>query len=143
MNATSTFRAREHRYAAAFRSAHSRKKPLMTTFELTDARMAENQARFREANEQIEVAAERFEIEVTVPFLCECPDLECTAIVSLDLTEYEAMRSSPVRFFTTPEHATPREGYARLVRETERFAVLEKEGVAATIAAKRDPRKGA
>jgi hypothetical protein len=115
----------------------------MATFEVTDARMAENQARFRESNDRLEAIAERARMEVGVPFLCECPDPNCTEIVQLDLTEYEAIRSSPVRFFTTPDHATPREGYAKLVRETERFAVLDKEGVAAATAAALDPRKSA
>jgi hypothetical protein len=40
---------------------------------LTAERVAENQSRFREANEQIELAAERVPLLVTVPFLCECP----------------------------------------------------------------------
>jgi hypothetical protein len=40
---------------------------------LTAERVAENQSRFREANEQIELAAERAPLLVPVPFLCECP----------------------------------------------------------------------
>jgi hypothetical protein len=112
----------------------------MATFELTDAQMAENQARFREANERLKRVAEKVKMEVGVPFLCECPDPACTQIVPLDLAEYESIRSSPVRFFTAPGHAVIRDGYARLVRQTERFVFVEKEGVAATTSAALDPR---
>jgi hypothetical protein len=41
-------------------------------------RVAENEARFREANEEINALAERADLP-RIPFVCECADLGCTA----------------------------------------------------------------
>jgi hypothetical protein len=103
-------------------------------------RMAANEARFREANEEIEQAAESALLEELVPFLCECPRPECTELVRLDLTEYEAVRSRPTQFMTAPGHAVIGPGYARVVREHARFTVAEKEGRAAAVATRLDGR---
>jgi hypothetical protein len=104
-------------------------------------RLARNEAIFRDANEQIERAADAAEVEVLVPFLCECARLECVEIVRLDLTEYEAVRSRSTQFVTAPGHALVAAGYARVVRETPRYTISEKTGIAGAVAAEADPRK--
>jgi hypothetical protein len=103
----------------------------METFEVTDARMAENQARFRDANEQLEQAAENLRMDTGVPFLCECPDMNCTTIIPLSLSEYEAIRSSPLRFFAAVDHEIVRDGFSRVIEQTERYVIAEKQGLAA------------
>jgi hypothetical protein len=103
-------------------------------------RMAANEARFREANEQIERAAESVQREELVPFLCECPRPECVEIVRLDLTEYEAVRSRPTQFVTAPDHAVVAPGYARVVGESDRYTISDKEGPAGDVARREDPR---
>jgi hypothetical protein len=77
----------------------------MATFALTGAQLAEDQARCREANDRLKRVAEKVQMEVGVPFLCECPDPACTEIVPLDLSEYESFRASP--FFSSPRRAMP------------------------------------
>ena len=59
-------------------------------------RKALNEGKFRDANEQIEQAA----VEIVgvkdgrfIPFLCECPRMECVEIALLLLEEYEQVRS--------------------------------------------------
>ncbi len=59
-------------------------------------RKALNEGKFRDANEQIERAAVEIvgvDDERFVPFLCECPQMECTQIALLTLREYEQVRS--------------------------------------------------
>ncbi len=70
----------------------------------TAARIAENQSRFRAANEQIEAAADRLQIGDPIPFLCECPRESCTAIVRLSFTEYESVRAIATQFLCIGGH---------------------------------------
>jgi hypothetical protein len=39
-----------------------------------------------------------------VPFLCECADERCTAIIQLSLEAYEEARQRPRRFINVPGH---------------------------------------
>lgn len=76
----------------------------MTSDDLTGTRIAENEATFRDANENIEAAAASLGHTGRVPFICECPDRACTTIVPLTADEYAEVRSQPRRFFTAPGH---------------------------------------
>jgi hypothetical protein len=70
----------------------------------TSERIAQNDAAFREANEQIRTRAQEWGIKDNVPFLCECSDLTCTRIVRLPPAEYERIRTDPSWFLTAPGH---------------------------------------
>jgi hypothetical protein len=100
----------------------------------TAARIAKNEALFREVNERIRELAEasaekRSEL---VDFVCECSRDECTDSVALTLAEYEAVRTEPTHFAVAPEHVT---GDAEHVHaEYERYWVVEKEGAAGELA---------
>jgi hypothetical protein len=61
---------------------------------------------FRAANERIYESAMDYEVTRAIPFLCECPDASCAAIIRLDAEEYERIRKSG-RFFNAPGHAEP------------------------------------
>ena len=103
-------------------------------------RIAENQSRFREANEQIEAAADRLQLPDPIPFLCECPRERCTEIVRLTIEEYEEIRSSATCFLCAPGHEdiSVGEGAAVVVGGVEeRFVAVQKVGVAGDIAAAR------
>ena len=104
--------------------------------DLTKVRIAENQSRFREANERIERAAENMGILGTVPFICECPREGCSEIASLSLDEYEDIRRHPRRFFTVPGHQDVAEeaGAATEVARNERYVVVDKIGIAGDVA---------
>lgn len=104
------------------------------------ARIAENQSRFREANEQIEAAADRLQLVDPIPFLCECPRERCTEIVRLTLTEYEGVRATATLFVCVPGHEdlSVEAGAAEVVGgEAGRFVTVNKIGLAGEIAAAR------
>jgi len=102
-------------------------------------RIAETEADFRQANEQIEVAAHNMVLIGKVPFICECSDPDCIEIVRLDLEEYEDVREHPRRFFTAPGHAaaTVEAGAGIIASELPRHTLADKIGLAGEIAEER------
>lgn len=104
-------------------------------------RIAENQSRFREANERIEQTAESMHLVGPIPFVCECPDPACTALVRLTLADYEAIRANDRRFFVLPGHeeAAVSAGAGVVAGESEngQYVVVDKVGLAGEIAAER------
>ena len=106
------------------------------------SQQARNDAIFRDANERIESHVDSMEgaaLDGPLPFLCECSDVTCTEIVRMTRAEYEAVRANPTRFATVPGHEG-HESWARVVEETDRYAVVEKLGAAADVAIELDPR---
>ena len=105
-------------------------------------RLARNEAIFREVNERVGEVAASFDLsgrgDFGVDFVCECGDAGCFEQVSLTLSEYREIRSSPIRFALVNGHADPE--VDRVVASNDRFATVEKKGEAATRAAELDPR---
>ena len=105
-----------------------------------DARIAENQALFREMNE---ILAE-WEDRQAAPaerhlFFCECGDVACQDRLFLTMAEYEAVRASSIRFAVLPGHEFPET--ERVVEEREGFLVVEKFEEARSIVEQSDPRR--
>jgi hypothetical protein len=101
---------------------------------LSEERSAKNEARFRASNEHIE--RRRIDLigdadDRATPFLCECDDLNCTAVVLLTLHEYEAARDSRRRFLICPGHVAEN---AEVVDRRDRFWLVEKQGEAGRVA---------
>src|SRR3954470_16291988 len=97
---------------------------------------AQNQALIRQVNERIEeVAGDAWLPE----FLCECADSECIETLELSIGEYEAIRSSSLRFPIKPGHDFP--DIERVVEEHDRYVVVEKFGEAAEVVRALDPRR--
>ncbi len=94
-------------------------------------RAARNEATFREANEKIAGAARKLEIAWRAPFLCECEDEACGALVRLSLEEYQEVRSSVAWFALAPGH---RFQSGHVVGERDGYMVVEKTGIARQIA---------
>lgn len=100
--------------------------------------MAQNEAASREMNEQIEQAhadspGDYFRI------ICECGNLDCTRVIAISISEYQAIRSDARLFAVLPDHVMP--DVEDVVRRTDRFTVVRKhEGVPAEIAEQEDPR---
>jgi hypothetical protein len=70
-----------------------------------DRSLAENQRRFRLANEQIDRARVELGFDGdAVPFLCECPDRSCTEVLALTPGEYAQARAEDNRFVLLPGH---------------------------------------
>ena len=104
-------------------------------------RIAQNQSRFREVNEQIEATADRMRMTGAIPFVCECPRPTCTEIVRMSLEEYEEVRQYDRRFFVVPGHQdvalTSGAGVVTGHDQDGRFVLVDKIGVAGEIAEER------
>lgn len=101
---------------------------------LSAERSAKNEARFREANERLEQARIDLLGEADprpTPFLCECDQETCTAVVLLTLKEYEEARESPRRFLIHPDHVAEN---ARVVARRASHWLVEKQGEAGRVA---------
>ena len=111
----------------------------------TAERVARNEARFRESNEQLLAAAKElgFGPDELTPYLCECTDVACTTVVRLTKHDYEAVRTNSRRFINAPGHERNAHGWARVVEEFDHYSVVEKIGRAGDIAAQLDTRQGA
>jgi hypothetical protein len=68
---------------------------------------------------------------------CECATSTCERLVSLTVDEYEQVRSVPTHFVVARGHLDPRVEF--VVRESSRYQVVEKFGVAADVATRLDP----
>jgi hypothetical protein len=100
-------------------------------------RIAQNEGLFREVNEAIERGLWPGE-EDTAPFRCECAALECNAVVTLDVHEYERIRQHPRRFFVLEGHEVP--DAEEVVQRGTGWVVVEKRGQAGVVAESIDPR---
>ena len=101
--------------------------------------MAKNEALFRKVNERVEEVNKELGGDSPTDFLCECGDDDCTEPVRLTLPEYEEIRRDPRHFVIAPGHEVV--DVERVIRETDRFAVVEKfKGEAGRIAVESDPR---
>jgi hypothetical protein len=105
-------------------------------------RKAMNEGRFRDANEQLERGARQIlesgDSASLVPFLCECPRLDCSAVVLLTLEEYEDVRAAGERGLAMIGHEDG--SIEHVVARNDRFLTTEKFGPAGDIHADRNPR---
>lgn len=101
------------------------------------ARLAQNEALFREVNERLQ---ERTPLDPRsrISFVCECARTDCAARICLTRTEYEALRADPAQFAMLRDHVVPE--IELVVRLADDYAVVRKRGTAATVAAELDPR---
>ena len=113
----------------------------------TAARVASNEDAVRRVNERIIDAANGLDANVgLLPFICECPQRDCTTVVGLTVDEYEEVRASGRTFLVAPGHEpTVVDGLAvaRLVKKLGRFSLMEKIGETGEVAEQLDPRTGA
>jgi hypothetical protein len=104
-------------------------------------RIAENQSRFREANERIEQTADSMHLVGPIPFVCECPTAACTELVRMTIAEYEGIRANDRRFFVLPGHEGPavQSGAGEVIGGDAdgRYVLVDKIGLAGKIAAER------
>ncbi len=99
-------------------------------------RIAEKQVEFREANGQIEVAADRMDLAGQVPFIYECAEESCTEIVQLSIEAYEEVRQHPRRFFNALGYdaLSVASGAAVVVAGRSGYVLVEKIDLAGEIA---------
>jgi len=104
-------------------------------------RKALNEGRFRAANEELDRGAREILApgdDSFVPFLCECPRVDCKLVVMLTLAEYEEIRSSGEGGLAALGHEDL--SIERVVAQNDRFVRTEKFGRAGEIHAGSDPR---
>lgn len=108
--------------------------------ELQQERLARNEAFFREVNERIREAGDRFDgsADAEYEFFCECPEAGCVERIKLTLAAYEAVRADPRRFVVAAGHNLPE--IEHVVAEDELAAIVEKDGAAGEVAERLDPR---
>jgi hypothetical protein len=97
-------------------------------------RKALNEGKFREANEHIENRAlELVGVEdgQLVPFLCECPQMECTQVALLTLKEYEHVRSGSRQGLAVLGHEDLT--VETVLERNDRFVMTEKFGRAGEV----------
>jgi len=109
---------------------------------VTQERVARNEALFREANEGIQEAASTYDVLTRIPFICECADGSCRALIVLSMGEYEEIRENPRHFLNAPGHVLAAQGAAEVVDDRDRYEIVEKTGYAGDIVEELDPRGG-
>lgn len=108
---------------------------------LIEERIALNNATFRNANERISAAAGVYDVDMPVPFICECADGSCSEIVRLELDEYEEIRADSRHFLNAPGHHAAAQGAAVVVEERDGYVIVEKVGHAGDVVEALDERK--
>ena len=105
------------------------------------ARAARNQSVFREVNESVKEVNESFGRPVPQEsWICECADPACVEHIALTSDEYENLRAKPTRFAVAPGNSHVFFEVEDVVKQTERYWVVEKIGAAGLLAACFDPR---
>jgi hypothetical protein len=110
---------------------------------LSEERAARNDSTFRDANERIFRSAREYDVTDAIPFLCECANPSCTAIVRLSAEEYDRIRAEARRFFYSSGHSEPFRNALEVVERHATYEVVVKTGRAAEIAEELDPRQRA
>jgi hypothetical protein len=104
-----------------------------------EERLARNELLFRDLNEQVELVATPLDPDGrTFEFFCECSNVDCTLRLAISLAEYEDVRSDSTLFVVAPGHDLPE--IEEVIRRTEAYQVVRKEGEAARLATADDPR---
>ena len=88
-----------------------------------EERIAKTESLFRNVNERIAEASERFDSD-DAEFLCECGDPGCAERLEVPLDEYEQVREDATTFVLDPEHVEP--DVEKIVREARGYAVVQK-----------------
>ena len=102
-----------------------------------EERRAENEAAFRQANEEIRAAERRLHPPLErVPYLCECEDVNCRESIRLTAAEYERVREDGATFAIAPGHHNEGE----IVDVHDDYLVVRKADVGGEVARALDPR---
>ena len=87
-----------------------------------EARLARNEALFREVNERIAELAENFADDFHV--VCECAATGCQTMLAIPLDDYRRVREHPLRFIVATGHIDP--DIENLVERHDTYDVVEK-----------------
>lgn len=101
----------------------------MPPVEPSAERAARNEILFRDANEKIDERRVDLGVDADrTPFLCECEDEQCNAVLLLSKDEYADVRAGGSRrFLVLPDHVGV---HSRVVSDHGRYLLVEKVGAA-------------
>ena len=103
------------------------------------ARMTQNEALFREVNEQITALNELGARMESFTVVCECGNERCAEVVDVHRSHYESVRAQSDRFIVASGHVIPE--IETVVEQHGDFVVVDKNaGIPEAIAAATDPR---
>lgn len=103
-----------------------------------EEKRAENEAAFRDANEQIRAAERKLDPPLErVPYLCECDDVGCHEPIRLSASEYEGVRQDGTTFLIVPGHSSDGD----VAERHEHYLVVHKHGRGGGVARALDPRE--
>ena len=100
------------------------------------SRAAVNESRHRNLNEQTEEGREG---DTVGEYVCECARTTCESVLSMSVAEYEEVRTVATHFAVAHGHINS--SAEQVVRETPRYQVVEKRGIAGDVATRMDPRR--
>ena len=105
------------------------------------ARLATNEARFRDINERIELGLEPVaeSQDELLPFICECGRPRCSETIQLSIAEYESVRSHATRFVLVSGHEI--KDVEDVVERTDHYVVVRKHPATWEIVEQTDPRR--
>lgn len=96
-----------------------------------ERRIADNEARFRAVNEDIDRGRPATDTHTLLPFVCECGNAECRRLIELTPAEYHAVRADDRHFAVAEGHELP---VAEVVVETHTgWVTVRKTGVGADV----------
>ena len=102
-----------------------------------EEKRAENEARFRDANEQIRAAERELDPPLDrVPYLCECDDVGCREPIQLAAPEYERVRGNGATFAIARGHSSDGD----VIEEHDDYLVVRKQDGGGAVARALDPR---
>jgi hypothetical protein len=105
------------------------------------ARLARNQAIYRDVNERVRAINEAFDNLLPLgEWLCECANPECLERLSITHEEYEQIRADGTHFAIAPQESHVFPEVEDVIERHERYWVVEKQGVAARVVETVDPR---
>lgn len=107
-----------------------------------ERRIGENEAVFRQVNENLHRLNEAFSaVTNRVELVCECGDLGCVERISVSLDEYEKLRSHADRFLVAAGHVAPGDVEEVVATGGGWDIVRKRPGGPASLAAATDPRR--
>jgi hypothetical protein len=100
-----------------------------------ETRAGEVEALFREVNERVKELNERLEpVAEHGSWACECAEPFCLLRIDMTQAEYAELREQPTHFAIAPDAKHYDPGVETIIRQTDRFWIVEKRGEAAEIA---------
>jgi hypothetical protein len=89
-----------------------------------DARLAENEIRFRVLNEVTAHLLPPDDPGAEIELVCECSDSGCSRTLTMPRSEYEWLRQDPLRFVLLPGHEAP--AIEDAVERHDSYVIVEK-----------------